>query len=154
MTTIAFDGKTLAADTQISQKLFKSYAHKIFLLPNGIVCAGAGDWGLLNRLRDLLAQGKKLTGVLTKKQLSEVDMLYLKEGQCYELNASYMGYMPCTCTPVAIGSGSEIAWAFMVAGMSAKKAIEATSKVRSCTNNVIDVYDFKRKAFSLANFPE
>lgn len=156
MTTIAYDGKTLAADTRISEGDFFSFTHKIFRTDNGGVFAGAGNWGLVNRLHDSLnKKNHDVKKLFTKKELEKIDGLYIDpDGRALYMDQSYHGWLDVDSKYIALGSGKQIAWAFLMAGYSPKEAIKATAKVRSCTNDLVDVYDCKTQAFKLVTFPE
>lgn len=156
MTTIAFDGKVLAADTQYMEGEHTfGYTRKLLLLPNGYVLAYAGVVGLAWKIADAIAKTKKIEEALTKKQLKEIDVLLIdSNGQPFYLDASYGSFLAIEETHSAIGSGKDIALAAMRDGRTAPEAVRLVSLVHKTTNNLIDTYNIETKAFSLADFPK
>jgi 20S proteasome alpha/beta subunit len=154
VTTIAYDGKILAADTMMSDgKFLTTYVHKIHPLAKGGVFAGAGTWGMVHKVADALSKGTKIEKI-TPKQLKDVDGIYINaDGRAFYLDHSYHGFLPIEHHYCAVGSGAELATGFMAAGMSPVQAIKATAKVHGATNDLVDTYDIKRQAFKLVDFP-
>lgn len=147
MTTIAWDGKTVAADTQLSYgytlapgKHIKYYeiGDGTFLLGSGLVSEIA-DWAEYMKER---AQGERpkvprlkestlwvLTGRGKNKRVEEV----LRGDR-------YVHVMPINA-PWAIGSGGEFALGAMGAGATAEEAVKIASKFDPFTNNKVTVLE-------------
>ena len=156
MTTICWDGKILAADTRYIEgdSLF-GYCRKILLLNNGQVLAAAGDVGFLRTLRDCLENNKNIAEAITKKELNKFGALLLDpSGVMWYFDSTYKGFIPLDSHIAAIGSGGEIAIAFMRHRYTAVNAIKAVARTHVTTNNIIDTYDPETQELTLAPFPE
>ena len=156
MTTLAWDGRILAADTRYTQGgCLYGYCRKIQLLNNGQVLAVSGELGYAKMLRDCLENNKPITEFLEKKELKKFGALLLDvENNLWYFDDSYRGFVSVDEHLTAEGSGNEIALAFLRQGYTAKNAIRAVSKVHVSTNNIIDTYDSETKELVLAEFPK
>ena len=117
MTTIAWDGKTLAVDSQLTQDGVKTYRKKLWKYSKGHF-AVAGDWTDYP-----VIEGYLETDELNRKQLSkDFAVLYTQDRKVYHMDNSFikMSELP----PIAIGSGWLIALTAMRCGKTAKEAIE------------------------------
>lgn len=114
MTTICWDGETLAADSQAICN-FKSDIRKIHRLPDGRLFAGAGAVQEVLAVLEYLRGGEKPTG------LENFEAMLIQAG-----SAAYLGdrlmHKPITA-PYAIGSGSQFAIAAMACGKTAAEAV-------------------------------
>lgn len=121
MTTIAWDGKTLASDTQsTSGGYFKRRAKKIFRLHNGDLFAGAGNYD------DVLAAVEWLQHRPTQKPtLKDFVGILIKaiDGKAYKLEEGLME-APIHEGFFAIGTGRDFAVMAMYLGKSAREAVE------------------------------
>ena len=146
MTTIAFDGKTVAADTQVSvgYSLMPGKTHKYFPLGGGSYLLGAGlmseiaDWaewirggreGKPPRLRD--SSLWLLTSTGKRKKVSAI----LKSS-----GSSYVHLLDVN-PPWAIGSGGEVALGAMGAGATAAEAVKIASRFDAFTNSKVDILE-------------
>lgn len=124
MTTVAFDGKTLATDSQgggnhfayeNGPKYFKDQQGRIYGYTGELQCVPEfKDW-LNGGQKDPLPnfaepEGSRLVVLLASKEGS-----YLYEDRCIPFKVS---------TPYAIGTGARFAMAAMMAGADAKRAVE------------------------------
>ncbi len=155
MTIIAFDGKSIAADTRYSLKnSFYGYTHKILPLHKGGVVATAGTMGGGAILRDALNAGKDILKVLNKKEINALDSFWIDQnGDCHYLDGVASRYLPVEDKVCAIGTGQDIAMAFLRQGFNAEDACKVVSKALLDCNDLIDVYDIKKRSFKLVNFP-
>lgn len=121
MTTIAWDGKTLASDTQsTSGGYFKRRAKKIFRLHNGDLFAGAGNYD------DVLAAVEWLQHRPTQKPtLKDFGGILIKaiDGKAYKLEEGLME-APIHEGFFAIGTGRDFATMAMYLGKTAREAVE------------------------------
>lgn len=145
MTTIAWDGTTLAADSRVVEGyvLVSDNYNKLrsFKYKNKKYLAG---------IAGTMAQGEKFFAWIEQNgfdlndppRLEEMDAVIVsKEGVwCYE--GSSQGYISLKDEKVSIGSGSYIALAGMRAGLSAEESILLASEVDLGTNNNIRTLTF------------
>lgn len=122
MTTIAYDGTTMASDSKAG--VCHRYNYKIRKCKNGIVVGGAGDMDAVELVyRAIESEGKVV----------DVDMSLLKPEanlECIIVDGENVYRMFDTGiairhdAPLAAGSGAEIALGAMLAGANAEKAVE------------------------------
>lgn len=130
MTTIAFDGTVLAADTQAS--LFKDPIRKIYLLDSGAVFGASGNvedlYAALAWLREGGGKPKlqnNFHGILIRHRKA----VLLEEG---------LIEMPFSGPFVAIGSGREFAMGALYCGASASAAIHCAHSYDPSTGSGIE----------------
>lgn len=144
MTTVAWDGETLAADTQMTSGTMKSRGKKLHRVGRYKYAAFCGDVSDCQRVMDWLKDG----GVKPSfKDDAEIEVLLLdkRKAACYHLDQSLV--MVEQEAPFAIGSGAMAAMGAMMMGADAKKAVEIAAKVDSCTGGDVDTISLnKRKA--------
>lgn len=144
MTTVAFDGQTIAADTMHQDGHgLKDYASKLMIGKNLIV-GGAGeshkigDWWRKVKgmgVSEILDYGYPTYDPDTDNSaIMLVDAVTLK---CYKLGASE--FAVCGRGFHAIGSGRDFALAAMHMGQSAKKAVEVAMEFDAGTGGEIEV---------------
>ncbi|SKB50874.1 hypothetical protein [Luteibacter sp. 22Crub2.1] len=116
MTTVCYDGTSLAADSQIGGT-FKHTQRKLVTLPDGSFAAGAGTVADIQAfLRALVAGEDQPEG--------EYDVLVSHlDGRVVHYD-SYGMRLDVTGRPYAVGSGAQFAMGAMAAGKSAKRAAE------------------------------
>ncbi len=129
MTTIAYDGKTLAGDSQYSGD-YKYYGRgKMFKLgPVLVGCAGNSedvaafhDW--------YLVAGDK------KPEINALSVLIVEDGAAYKMEEKLVRFelkIPC-----AIGSGAQFAMGAMLAGKTAKEAVEIAAQLDTGTGGEV-----------------
>lgn len=142
MTTIAFDGATLAGDTKIADECTLSYARKVFVLNRGAVGV-AGDFARANEFVAWLRKWER--GVVSDppKELTDVGAMYVNhKGEIYEFEESAIPYRILRAKH-AIGSGAQAAMALMLSGYSAAGAVRGAAKVDVGTGGRIVVLKIK-----------
>jgi hypothetical protein len=120
MTTIAWDGKTLAADSRATSNGMPYKAVKIFRLDDGAIFAGSGDYGQVCSVKDWLECpiGK------SKPAADDFAGLYVTtNGEAFRLESSLV-MLPLHEPFHAIGSGRDFAMAAMHCGRAAREAVE------------------------------
>lgn len=123
MTTIAWDGKTLAADSRCTSSGLPYRVNKCCRLSDGMLFAGAGTMSAYDAVRQWLENKgprpealKDFTGLLIDTDSSI--WLMDETANRYEIFASFF----------AIGSGRDFAIAAMALGKSALEAVELASR--------------------------
>lgn len=138
MTTIAFDGKTLAADRQMGGWI---NVCKIFKLKDGRIAAGAGN--NFDAVRCIVAWMNAGSKPADRPDIPSDDAPHiLVVSKCAKLTWIMWPYhegMPITESFFAIGSGSEYAMGAMAVGASARKAVEVACRLDAHSGKGIDV---------------
>lgn len=128
MTTIAFDGVSICADTLVSSDGVRmGHAEKIIKTKNGVV-ACSGDMATCAKIVDWIGKGasKKRLPALTSDE--DFNVLWIdKKKRAWHIETSLVPFR--ACVPCAEGSGSDFALAAMTAGMNARKAVELAIKL-------------------------
>lgn len=118
MTTIAWDGKTLAADTRATSSGMPYKAVKLFKLADGSLFAGSGDYGQVCSVREWLESGGE------KPRADDfAGLLVAPDGAAFRLETALIR-LPLYEPFHAIGSGRDFAMAAMHCGRSAREAVE------------------------------
>lgn len=144
MTTIAFDGFSIAADTMNQDGHgLKDYASKL-LIGKNLIAGGAGErhkisawWMKVKdmRISEILDHGYPTYHPDTDNSaIMLVDAVTLK---CYKLGASE--FMLCSRGFHAIGSGRDFALAALHMGHSAKDAVQVAMEFDAGTGGEIEV---------------
>jgi hypothetical protein len=152
MTTIAWDGRYLAADTRETwDKSIPTFSRKLEILTPDIVIAYAGSSYVYKEVTEFLLGKRDKLG----KDAKIVEALLLLQGQPYNwAGTAIEGMVKIHTPPHAIGSGWKYAWAYLKDGYDAMQAIKKSSAMDIWTNDVVDYYDTKTKKLYLAKFPE
>ena len=124
MTTIAWDGKTLAADQQADIAGLKGRVTKIFRLNDGSLFTGSGAFPLVLAMKYWIENGKQLDKFPQLKPTSSDDWercLQIVKGKVflYEHTPFPIELLDST---FALGSGRDYAMVAMHEGYTAKKA--------------------------------
>lgn len=135
MTTIAWDGKTLASDTlAVSGGYVKRRVQKIFRLDNGDLFAAAGGYDellsayrYLNTSEDMKPTLEDFVGLLIRAV----------DGKAYRLEAA-MVPSPILEPFHALGSGRDFAMMAMHLGKTAREAVELAMLFDAHTGGVIE----------------
>jgi 20S proteasome alpha/beta subunit len=143
MTTIAYDGKTLAADKRACCNSMIGTVTKIFRV-NGLLVGGAGEFSFVLAMVEWVRGGRKLEDFpAAQKDTSDWQEVIVIE---VDGTPSMYGRSPYPVRyeqkHVAIGSGREFARAAMYCGKSAREAIEVASALDNGTGNGIDTLEF------------
>lgn len=122
MTTIAWDGKTLAGDTQTNHEpiIIPGKTRKIFKLRDGRLVGISGVVSEFPSFLHYLESGES-SGQL------DVSALVVQGKQCMYYEGTRPSYLKRP--PAAIGTGTGYALAAMMAGADAKKAVQIACKL-------------------------
>ncbi len=135
MTTIAYDGKTVAADRLMFDGQFASECTKLFKLPDGSLYAGAGRCSDTIAVRTWIECGMPEDCVPEIADDASLYLLVQKDGATLFENT----LIPIPINPpYAIGSGSAMAMAAMKLGKTAKQAVECASGLDVYTGRGVD----------------
>lgn len=152
MTTLAWDGRYLAADTRETwDKSIPTYSRKIEILSPDIIIAYAGTSYVYNEVKEFfLGKRDKIS-----KEAKATEAIVLLRGDAYNWQGTPLeGCVRIYCPPHAIGSGWKYAWTLMKFGQNAIEATRNTASMDIWTNDVVDYYDSKTKKLHLAPFPK
>lgn len=122
MTTVAWDGQVLAADTLASGGAFNRHIEKVHCIKPGIYFAGAGDAQDALAVADWLSNPKK-----EKPELEDNFVgILVESGKCYRLESKLIK-MPVKEKHHSVGSGASFAIVAMYLGQGAIEAIQTAS---------------------------
>lgn len=137
MTTIAFDGKILAADSRmigshiVQTRYTKLFRHK------GIIWGFCGDTQYAPIFERWVKAGMRHDAKPKIREDSEFAVLLIKKGRAYyytdEFEATPAG------VPAAIGSGGDYAIAAMLGGANARRSVQIASRLDPNTGGHITV---------------
>ena len=139
MTTIAWDGKSIAADKLCGGRYT---VNKIWKLPDGSVIGGAGLYDHIVEVVAWIAEGgnEDKRPKLPESQEEGSDLLLVDaDGKAYWLTWPYLRKVPITEKYEAIGSGSEFALGAMAMGASAQRAVQIASRFDPNTGRGVTV---------------
>lgn len=140
MTTIAWDGITLAADRKMGDRY---NVQKIFKVPQGWA-AGCGDYDLVIEVVQWLCDGADRNNLPNlpdkyREAVAPADIIVITpKGKVNWLTWPYMRFQPVTEKKVAFGSGSDFAMGAMAAGATAREAVAIACRYDSNTGQGID----------------
>lgn len=140
MTTIAFDGETLASDRKMGDRY---NVQKIFKVPQGYA-AGCGDYDYIVEIVEWLANGSdrnNLPNLPDKNDdgdaVAEV-IVVTPQGKVAWLSWPFLRSVQLSERKVAYGSGGDIALGAMAAGATAKQAVAIACRYDPNTGQGID----------------
>lgn len=124
MTVIAWDGKTLASDSQMTDDCGVTSCSKIFEIGKDCLFGGAGMAGYVALVRDWLMSGAaaKHRPDCAKYEGAWFGGIIIKGGECFALD-SFLSAIRITAPHYAVGSGGAQANALMSTGMTAPQAV-------------------------------
>lgn len=132
MTVIAYDGKVIAADRQLtSSDVIFGYATKLQKWSGGM-------WTSTGRMTDHILFGEWLENRKSKfVPYKDFSGFFTENGKVYEIDYNLVPYpaMPKT----ALGDGGKSAQILMQAGFSAKQAIKEVCKTNIYCGGKVDV---------------
>lgn len=135
MTTIAFDGKTLATDSLItSGTLAFGKSKKLYKLKDGRHVALCGTVSLVPEILAWLNGEGDIPEPIEEEAVG--GLLVDKEGNAFEISRS-MRLFPA-CVPWAGGSGENIAMTAMYLGKTAVEAVAVACKLDTKSREPID----------------
>lgn len=127
MTTIAFDGKTLAADTLITQEgTIFGHQPKCFRLENGDLFAAAGSTALTHQFKQWIERGAVKSDAPPHNDRGFEGIL-IRNGEAFEITKQ--GELFPACVPWAGGSGGIHALAAMRLGKNAAEAVQFATEM-------------------------
>jgi len=138
MTTIAWDGRFMAADRRISMGTTTYSSTKIRRTADGRLIGATGDWPVASLVLDWLEHG----GARPDCQSSDRWCTALEvtpDGRCWLHQRD--GKWPVEDAFTAIGSGREYALAVMAVGLGAEKGVEVAARFDPGTGNGIDALE-------------
>ena len=143
MTTIAWKGNLLAADTQLTwdEHIRGKSAPKIVRLPSGVILAGAGD-NLQSILAEKFFSNPDWDSVPLKDRpkLKKYEAIIVIDRKVYQLE-THMVPQLLADPYYAIGSGWKFALAAMAKGDTAPEAVLFASTLDINTNSEIQTVD-------------
>jgi hypothetical protein len=137
MTTVAFDGKTLAAD-----RLMGSWLNvcKLFRLKDGRVAAGSGN--NFDAIREIIAWLDAKSPTSKRPEIDAADapdiLLVNAKGVLQWMTWPYSRGMEVREPFFAIGSGAEFALGALAAGCSARRAVAIACRFDAHSGQGID----------------
>lgn len=144
MTTVAFDGKTLAADRRMGGYM---NVGKIFKLPDGSLLAGAGYYDQIVEVATWLTLGRDEAQRPGLPDGRESEFIWITpKGVAHWLTWPWLRPVRINEAFAAAGSGSQFALGAMAAGASAKRAVEIASKYDEATGKGVDVVEIVKPA--------
>lgn len=127
MTTIAFDGVSVCADTRIvAGSAIAGYHRKVFRLDSGIV-ALCGDYTAGHILLDWVRDGAKPRKKPTMLTEASFELLWVRPDGAFTLDEE-LHPVPALI-PYAAGTGADFAMAALHLGYSARQAVELACKL-------------------------
>lgn len=136
LTTIAYDGTTLATDSQMSSgNLRFGKVNKIIKLKDGRRFAFAGDHALAYAVADWLNGGTKPERADSEEHQGIIVAL---DGSVVEVSTELR--LAPACVPWAGGSGESIALTAMHCGKTAKEAVEVACKLDKHSGLPVNVF--------------
>lgn len=152
MTTIAFDGKTLAADTQLTFDTVPLYCRKIHRIPEKYwIWSCAGDTHVE---ADILAWVRGGADAPERNRLKKFEAFIYdyKEKKIWFMNHS-IHLQPVVDKYFTLGSGWASARAAMLLGLPAKDAVKFAADVDIYTNSYVDTYDVETDTITQVRLP-
>lgn len=136
MTTVAWDGETLACDTRMVGSYIHQYEARKVFRANGALIAGAGTYEDVLTFVDWYKRG---ADVESKPSLTD-DSTYLviRDGEAWKCGPACRLHQ--VGAPHAIGSGCCEAMGAMLAGASAKQAVLIAMKLDQHTGGKVRTY--------------
>lgn len=138
MTTIVWDGETLAVDSQVSFNDVKVARDKAVRLSDGRVLALCGDAGQLRHVASAIERGA------APKEFPKGDYTAVLLGPDGLLVADEGEWSP-TGAPYACGSGSMGALTGLLMGLKAKQACDLACKVDLYSSGPVKTYKAKAR---------
>lgn len=138
MTTIAFDGKTVAADRLVDEWM---NVGKLFKLKDGRIVTGAGFY---DQVVEVVAWLKRGGGESDRPALAEgedqdSDILVIHpDGKAYWLTWPYLRPVLVRDKFIAVGSGAKLALGAMAAGADARRAVQIACRFDPASGKGVD----------------
>jgi hypothetical protein len=145
MTTIAYDGRTLAADRRANSSGAIRTVCKIFDCGE-YVFAGTGVADESELIAGYIRKGFSLAAA---KELDFSDensygiVVRKADGKCFCISGKHLTLVPILDEQFAMGSGRDFALSAMAFGKTAKEGVEFAMRFDAATGNGVDCYEFK-----------
>jgi hypothetical protein len=144
MTTIAYDGKTMAADSQGSGDFIEQIEYQKIFENDRYVLGIAGDFGVTLKLKIWLLDSSESNKPVFSESEHMGALVYCKNRKELFFMDRNLVFIPCGI-PSAIGSGGRYAMGAMLAGASAKEAVEISKKLDVNTGGKIQAINIEYK---------
>lgn len=132
MTTIVWDGRTLAADRRCTDPNGVCSVKKLYVIPGG-ACASSGTTKYATRFADWARRG--FTAPVPKIPSSQLDSIVVVDGEA----STWEGTLRIDLAgPCAIGSGGMVARLAMKRGADAVTAVSWAAEVDPGTGDGVD----------------
>jgi hypothetical protein len=142
MTTIAFDGKTLAADRLRTMRGVPMTATKVFRARHWKLHGSEALYGCAGDSYEIVALREWLQGAGEKPTLKDISILAMdRDCQAWLGNESF-AFVPVTLPIFGIGTGGEYAMGAMAAGKCAADAVKIAETLDNCTGLGIDILEW------------
>ncbi len=148
MTTIVWDGSTLAVDSQVTygDDIMDANAKKLFRNIGifAAVCISGGYDQAIDYVDNVISKIKEPRELLSQdwcKDYSAVGVIKAN-GECWKMNGDATARI---LVPWAFGSGADFAVAALDFGHDAKGAVKYAATRDTSTNNKVQSYTYKRK---------
>lgn len=142
MTTVAWDGRTLAADRQVSAgNDIVAYVVKVRRCADGRLIGACGSLDVMAALLDWLEQGGERPDCMGDKNAAEAIEI-MPDGAVW--NHLQHARVRLVSGPTAIGSGSGYARAAMECGKPAAEAVKIAAKFDAGTGGKIDALHLRK----------
>ena len=139
MTTIAWDGKALAADKLASSSSGNLHVTKIRRLSDGRLVGGSGDAVLVFLFMDWLEAGSPLPRPTWSDEEEKICIIeVMPGGQVYRHEAFGRYPIACPCQ-ASTGTGAAFARGAMAAGKSAAEAVAIANELDCYSGGGVDV---------------
>lgn len=145
MTVIAWDGKTIAADRQVTTNDMRSSTTKLRRLPSGEVIASTGDVCLGRTLMDWYEGGAD-PAAYPKFQNEEWARLIVVGANGLRYFERYPAAVLCEDQYIAFGSGRDFAMGAMAMGADARRAVEVASQFSTGCGLGCDTMQYEKPA--------
>lgn len=142
MTTVAWDGRSIAADRRMVGEGIASTTGKLFKLKNGCILSGAGYLDQVLEVAAWINGGcKEDKKPKFPEDLNEGSSLLLVDpkGRAYYLTWPYLRRLQINEKFAAIGSGSHFAMGAMAAGADARQAVAIAARFDPNTGGGVNV---------------
>lgn len=120
MTTVAWDGKTLAVDSQITTGQIRRRGRKMFVITDGSIMAGSGTFTQVLLMKDWLDSDRVDK---PPARLNDAHAIWINKDGAFYVDEN-LRPMPIEENRGAIGSGAEIAQAALDMGLTAVEAVK------------------------------
>lgn len=142
MTTIAFDGRFVAADTLVHRNGNRANDdHRKLILSDGFVYAVNGDWGPVAERLIQWHQNGANPDCIPKWGLGSLTIVELASRRVWAVSGPEMPFLVLESAPWATGSGHDLALGAMGAGVSAMRAVQIAARWDIHTGPLVDYID-------------